>query len=350
MRRPKVAVLAVTPQAGEVGGAERLFSGLATALCDHGLDAEILSVASSEGDFEGVRRSYLRFWDLDLGRFDGVVSTKAPSYVARHPNHVCYLMHTMRVFYDMFAIERPHPTAEDLAQRDAVHRMDRLALRPPRVRQLLAIGEEVRLRLLSSLGLDAVVMRHPSTLAGLAPGRAVQRRVLVAGRLHRWKRIELAIGAMAHVPGDIELLIAGTGEDEAPLRVLAAGDPRIRFLGRVEDRELSRIYSESLAVLFVPVREDLGLVTLEAFACARPVITCVDSGEPARLVRDGNAGLVARPDPVSLAAAINRLAADPAFASRLGEAGRQHGHAITWHDVGRTLALALAPGFVRFAP
>ena len=349
MSRPRVAVLAVASPVGEVGGAERLFLGLAEALRGQGLDAEVVVARSDEANFAGIQGSYLRFWDLDLSGFDGVVSTKAPSYAARHPNHVCYLMHTMRVFYDMFAVERPHPSAEDIAQRDAVHRLDMLALRPARVRRLLAIGEEVRLRLLSSLGLDAEVLRHPSTLGGLAPGGTVRRQVLMPGRLHRWKRVDLAIRAMAHVPADVELLVTGTGEDAAPMQALAAGDPRIRFLGRVEEAELARLYAESLAVLFVPLREDLGLVTLEAFASGRPVITCLDSGEPARLVRDNETGLVARPDPASVAAAINRLAADPGLAARLGEAGRQQGAAITWQGVGRRLAGALAPGFTRRA-
>lgn len=345
----RVAVLAVASPVGEVGGAERLFAGLAEALCYQGLQAEVVAAVSDEADFAGIRASYLRFWDLDLSDFDGVVSTKAPSYVARHPNHICYLMHTMRVFYDMFDVERSHPSDADLAQREEVHRLDSLALRPPRVRRLFAIGEEVRLRLLSSLGLDARVLRHPSTLGGLAPSRVVGRHLLMPGRLHRWKRVDLAIRAMRHVPGDVELLVTGTGEDEVPLRAMAAGDRRIRFLGRVPEGELARLYAKALAVLFVPVREDLGLVTLEAFRCARPVITCTDSGEPARIVRDGATGLIATPDPASLAAAINRLAADPALAARLGAAGQAETAGITWDNVARTLAAALAPGFARRA-
>ena len=347
MSTPRVAVLAVASPAGEVGGAERLFSGLAGALRAQGLDAEVVAAVSDEADFTRIKGSYLRFWDLDLTGFDGVISAKAPSYLARHPNHVCYLMHTMRVFYDMFEVERPHPTEEDLAQRAEVHRLDALALRPPRIRRLFTIGEEVRQRLIASLGLDATVLRHPTTLAGLAPSGAPGRHLLMPGRLHRWKRVDLAIRAMRHVPGDVELLVTGTGEDEATLRALAADDPRIRFLGRVEEAELARLYVEALAVLFVPLREDLGLVTLEAYRCARPVITCADSGEPARVVRDGVTGFVTPPDPAALGAAIGRLAADPALAARLGEAGRLETETITWANVAGTLAAALAPGFAR---
>lgn len=346
---PRIAVLAVGAGTGEVGGAERLFAGLVEALRGQGLDAELVTALSDEAEYDSIRESYLRFHALDLSRFDGVVSTKAPSYAARHPNHVCYLMHTMRVFYDMFEVERPRPSHADMAQRDEIRRLDAVALRPPRVRRLFAIGEEVRLRLLGSLGLDAEVLRHPSTLEGLAPAARIKPRILLPGRLHRWKRVDLAIQAMRLVRADLELVITGTGEEAGRLRALAAGDPRIRFTGRVAEAELARLYAESLGALFVPLREDLGLVTLEAFACARPVITCLDSGEPARLVRDGATGLLAAPEPASIAAAIERLAADPALAARMGLAGQREAASVGWDKVGRRLAGALAPGFMRRA-
>jgi glycosyltransferase involved in cell wall biosynthesis len=310
--------------------------------------AELVAIPTDEADFRGVQRSYLAFWDLDLSGFDGLVSTKAPSYAARHPNHVCYLMHTMRVFYDMFAEERPSPSPEDLSQRALVHRLDRLALSPPRLRSLFAIGEEVRQRLLTSLGLNAKVVRHPSTLTP-SSGAGAGRYLLMPGRLHRWKRVELAIAAMRHVAGDTELLITGTGEDAVPLQRLAAGDRRIRFLGRVSELDLAQLYAGALAVLFVPKREDLGLVTLEAFAAGRPVVTCEDSGEPARLVRHNQTGLVVQPEAHALGAAIRMLAADSDLASRLGAAGQAEGATVTWARVGQALAAALAPGFARLA-
>ena len=49
--------------------------------------------------------SYKRCYDLDLRQYDLVISTKAPTYVVRHPRHISYLVHTLRVFYDRFASE-----------------------------------------------------------------------------------------------------------------------------------------------------------------------------------------------------------------------------------------------------
>ena len=38
------------------------------------------------------------------------------------------------------------------------------------------------------------------------------RHVLLPGRLHRWKRVDLAIAGMRHVKSKIELIIPGSGK------------------------------------------------------------------------------------------------------------------------------------------
>jgi glycosyltransferase involved in cell wall biosynthesis len=332
-----VAILASLSASGEQGGAERLYVGLRNALEQAGLAVEILEIYNDESDFGQIEKSYLRFYDLDLGAYDGIVSAKAPSYVARHANHVCYLMHTIRVFYDMFEEAFPAPTREVLEQRRLVHALDTAALTRPR--RLFAIGEEVAQRLRRYNGLDAAVMRHPSSLRGLHEGAFDY--FLAPGRLHRWKRTDLAIAAMRHVRGPVELVISGAGEDEERLRGLAACDPRIRFVGRVSDRALTDLYADALAVVFTPEREDLGLVTLEAFQSAKPVITCIDSGEPARLIEDGRNGFVCRPDPTHIGATLQHLADHPDRAAEMGRAGQASLAEITWTKVAETLREAL---------
>jgi glycosyltransferase involved in cell wall biosynthesis len=344
---PRVALLAALSGRGEIGGAERFFFGLRDALEAIGLAAEIIPIHNNENGFENIQETYLRYYDLDLSGFDGVISAKSPAYVIRHPNHVCYLMHTMRVFYDMFDFSFPVATRKLRGQRQLVQAWDRAALQYPRTRRLMAIGQEVADRLVQYNGLSAEVVRHPTTLRGLSPGAAFDY-LFMPGRLHKWKRVELAIRAMRFVKAPIQLLISGTGEHEAEARALAAKEPRIRFLGRVSDEELVSLYASALAVIFVPQREDLGLVTLEAFGSGKPVITCVDSGEPARLVSHEASGFVCAPDPLAIAARIDQLAASPGLAARLGAHGRESISSITWEAV--ALALAQALGFGAAAP
>jgi glycosyltransferase involved in cell wall biosynthesis len=68
--------------------------------------------------------------------------------------------------------------------------------------------------------------------------------------------------------------------------------------------------------------EPFGLVIMEAMAMERPVVTS-RLGGPGEIVRDGYEGVLVDPsNPEEIAAALLRLAADPALRTRLGRAGR----------------------------
>ncbi|HEK7317254.1 TPA: hypothetical protein ACGE8L_004700, partial [Yersinia enterocolitica] len=98
----RVAVLTTESAQGEAGGAERFYQGLLAGLIEIGCDAEIVPIIADESSFDQISKNYQYCRDLDLSRFDAVVSTKTPSFTVNHPNHVMYLVHTVRVFDDMF--------------------------------------------------------------------------------------------------------------------------------------------------------------------------------------------------------------------------------------------------------
>jgi glycosyltransferase involved in cell wall biosynthesis len=302
--------------------------------------AEILPVIPDESNFEAILRSYLQFYDLDLTSYDGIISTKAPGYLSRHPNHVCYLLHTMRRFYDMFDFEFPAADENLREQRRRVLEMDTAALSSPHIRRVFVIGDEVKDRLEKFNGIKSEVLYPATTLSGFRRDGNFEY-LFMPGRLHRWKRVDLVISAMARVKAPIKLIISGTGEDEARLRKLTKDDTRIRFLGRISDDELIEFYANALAVPFVPNREDFGYVAIEAFHSGKPIITCSDSGEPARLAARFDAGLICDPTPESIGAAIDSLYQAPHTAKQLGENGRINSAAMNWEATSRALVGAL---------
>ena len=86
------------------------------------------------------------------------------------------------------------------------------------------------------------------------------------------------------------------------------------------------------AVVFPPFNEDYGFVTVEAFMCGKPVITCRDSGGPAELVRDG-AERLSSPSrrPKRWRWRCARLMDDRNLAQALGESGLRRWRAqMTW--------------------
>lgn len=332
----RVAVVTVRSAAETSGGAERFYDALVESFKQMGHDAEEVVAPGDESTFEKIVDNYLHCYDLNLSRYDLVVSTKAPTWMVRHPRHVCYLVHTIRVFYDMFDATFPKPTSAHRQQRELVHRMDTLALAAPHCRGIFSIGGEVAQRLARWNGLQTCVLHPPLWTDAFHTG-ASGNYLYLPGRLHAWKRVDLVIRAMKHVKSPVRLVISGTGEAEQELRATAGNDPRIEFRGRVTDAELIELYAHAFAVPFAPMREDYGYITLEAFASGKPVITCRDSGEAASIVQHGVSGYVCEADPRDFARHIELLWGNRAQAAAFGEEGMNWVSALSWSKIAEKL-------------
>jgi glycosyltransferase involved in cell wall biosynthesis/GT2 family glycosyltransferase len=331
-----IAVVTAAMQSGERGGAEAFYRGLIAALQAAGHHVRELAVPIDESSFEAVLASYGRCYDLDTSAFDLVISTKSPTYMVRHPRHVSYLVHTLRVFYDRFEQEYGGGTDALRQQRRLIHRLDKAALDPSRIERHFSIGRTGYQRLIDAdprwRAIPFVPLHLPPAFDSFRRPRRGEH-VFLPGRLHRWKRPDLVVRAFKRVQRDVPLLIAGTGEDEARLRAEAQGDPRIRFLGAVSDRQLLELYARAIAVPFVPIQEDYGLITIEAFRSGKPVITCVDSGEPLEFVKDGVTGFVVEPDERALAERMTFFVDHPDAARTMGAQGRRAVAHLAWAPI-----------------
>lgn len=157
--------------------------------------------------------------------------------------------------------------------------------------------------------------------------------VAVVGRLQRWRRIELALDALALVlreePG-VRLMIVGDARADfdadypGQLRSRAAAlgiAHAVDFLGHVPDA--AGHIADADLLLHVADREPFGQLVVDALLRGVPAIV-PPLGGPAEIVRDGIDGLVVDPtDSAALAAAIAELARDPARRAALGAAGRK---------------------------
>jgi len=338
-------VAIVTTKQGQVvkGGAEQHFQGLLQGCRNLGCQVDMIEVDVSESTFDEILSNHNRCSSLNLARYDIVISTKVPTYAIKHPAHIVNLIHTVRVFDDMFYENFPSITEELFKQRSLLHRLELEPLAQAKAR--FANGRETANRLYRWRGLHADVI-HPPLLSNRFCQGPTGDYFFIPGRLHSWKRIDLLIQAVLASEMPLQLKIAGCGEEEQNLKKLAKSDPRITFLGSITDDELINLYANALAIPFVPIREDFGYITLEAFASGKPVITCTDSGEPTRLVKHAVNGIICFPDPQNIRLAMETLFADPQKASAMGEEGlKQSQQMNSWTDVARTLIeAACAPG------
>jgi glycosyltransferase involved in cell wall biosynthesis len=142
---------------------------------------------------------------------------------------------------------------------------------------------------------------------------------LFVGRLERIKGIDTLIRVWDRVDS-ADLLIAGGGNAEAEMRALAAGNPRIRFLGPKPQRELGALYYHALASLVPSITyETFGIIILEALARKTPVIVR-DLGALPEVVEESGGGFSFRTDD-ELVAAMRRIADSPNLRSTLGQRG-----------------------------
>jgi glycosyltransferase involved in cell wall biosynthesis len=142
---------------------------------------------------------------------------------------------------------------------------------------------------------------------------------LFVGRLERLKGVETLIRA-SRSGTDVDLLIAGTGADEARLKALAAGDPRIRFLGGVPQPKLGPLYAHALATCIPSLTYEIfPTVALESLARATPVIAHDLGGLP-EIVEDSGGGIVYRTDE-ELMSAMRRMTDEPAMRREMGHKG-----------------------------
>jgi glycosyltransferase involved in cell wall biosynthesis len=177
-----------------------------------------------------------------------------------------------------------------------------------------------------------VLARH-----GLAGGY-----LLHVGTLQPRKNLMRLIEAVAALRPrwpDVTLVLAGRpGWLSEPILALARQHAAwVRLLDYVPEADLPGLYSGARAFVYPSLYEGFGFPVLEAMACGTPVICANTSSLPEVA---GDAALLVDPtDTAALAAAIERVLAEPALRADLAAKGRAQVQKFSWQ---RTAAETLA--------
>lgn len=195
-----------------------------------------------------------------------------------------------------------------------------------------ALAPRVRVTPLGTPGWVAAT----SAAAGAAPTRPY---FLFVGTREPRKNLPRLLDAYTALVADRgesapDLLLVGPGGWlDGPLRErlerpLLRG--RVTTRGWCEREVLRALYEGAVALAYPSLLEGFGLPILEAMACGVPVLTA--SGGATGEVAGRDALLVDPRDTGALAAALARLADDPALRARLREAGPAHASAWSWES------------------
>ncbi len=206
-----------------------------------------------------------------------------------------------------------------------------------RIPHRIVANSRTTLATLGPAGIDGRVIASPVRLASNVCRQPHDRpatplRVAIVGRLAPWKGQHVFLDAFArafpHGP-EQAVVIGGSlfGEDTYGASLVTTAkelglEDRVEFRGFCED-VTAELATVDIVVHASVVPEPFGQVVVEAMATGIPVIAA-DAGGPAETITDGVNGILCPPgDAVVLAAAIRRLADDPALRDRLAAAGKQ---------------------------
>ena len=164
---------------------------------------------------------------------------------------------------------------------------------------------------------------------GIDPSRPY---VIFVGRITRQKGVPVLLRAAASLDPSAQLVLCAGAADTPALgeevATLVAGLQESRsgviwIPEMLPKPEIIQLLSHALVFACPSVYEPLGIVNLEAMACATAVVASRVGGIP-EVVSGGQTGLLVPPDdPASLADAINMLLRDPGRADAMGIAGRE---------------------------
>ena len=329
------------------GGAELHAEGLQQALIAAGHEVEIVAVPFKWYPPQRVLDHMLACRLLDLTEVAGtpvdlMIGLKFPAYLIPHPNKVLWILHQHRSAYELW----DHPSLSDLIYypdglvvRDAIRQADRNLI--GEAKSVFANSENVARRLKEFCGISAKPLYHPPPNADKFHTAPAENYFLFPSRICLPKRQELVIKTLSKTRNPVRVRFVGapdrpgyTDELKSLARSLKVAD-RIEWLENLSDDELIDQYARCLGVIYPPIDEDYGYVTLEAMLASKPVITCSDSGGPLEFVRDKETGQVVEPTEKAIAAALDTLWEDRESARLWGEAGLAHYKRInpSWSQV-----------------
>jgi glycosyltransferase involved in cell wall biosynthesis len=332
------------------GGAEVHAEGLRDALIHAGHEAEILAIPFKWYPPEKILDHILACRLLDVSevagtRVDRLIGLRFPAYLIPHPNKVLWILHQHRTAYDLWDHALSdlvyYPNGSQV--RDAIEHADRTLI--PEAKAVFANSQNVARRLKRFCDIDSTPLYHPPPNAEKFYSSSAEDYLFFPSRLCIPKRQELALKALALTRNPVRICFAGVSDHpdytdklHSLARKLKA-QKRVEWLGGISEDEKRACYANALAVVYPPIDEDYGYVTLEAMLSSKPVITCRDSGGPLEFVVDSQTGLIADQTPESLAAAFDSVWENRGEAEAWGRAGRARYESLnlSWANVVRRL-------------
>lgn len=165
--------------------------------------------------------------------------------------------------------------------------------------------------------------------------------IFFVGRHEPRKGLAVLLDAMRWLPSDVTLWVASDGPETATLQTAFAHDPRVEWLGRIDDAEKAARLRGADVFCAPSLRgESFGVVLLEGMAAQTPVVASDLPGYRNVARAGADAVLVAPGDSRALAAALAGVLDNPTCAEQLVASGQLRAEEFSMDNLaGRYLEL-----------
>ena len=296
-------------------GAERTFEGITACYPEATIATLLYDPVRTEGRFahRRLRTSFLQPFAADQGRFrrylpllplaverlpvkDARVVISSSSAFAHGVRpapravHISYCHSPFRyVWHERERTARSLPAIARPAMRRVLGALRSWDLQAAlRVDGFIANSQLTRQRIGDYYGRESVVVHPPVDVDRFTCQSDPRDHFLMVGEVTEHKNAEIALAAAERA--GLKIKVVGAGPDLPRLRDRYR---RAEFLGRVDDRRLTELYSTCRA-LVVPAVEEFGITMVEAQAAGRPVIAAA-AGGALEIVADGVTGALVKP-------------------------------------------------------
>ena len=342
--------------------AEVLSNTLLEACRARGHQAEIVAIPFNPSSRVLDQMLACRLYELSQiagEEIDRLICLEFPAFLIPHPKKSLWVLHQQREFCDFWGaplFHDPIPIAEGAQLRGAITNSYDQCLKESSV---FAVSKNVARKLKQFNSIESKTLYPPPQNADRFFCAKESDHLFYPSRLNRFKRPELVLEALAKTRNPVKVIFGDKANPAGPHPSLKEGGSlasmtslsslveklnltgRAVFLGQVSEDSKRKYYSEAIGVIYTPFDEDYADVPLEGMLSSKPIVTCSDSGGPLEFVRHQETGLVADPNPTSLAAVLDELWENRGLSEKLGKRGRELYHAlgIHWdHVLGELLA------------
>lgn len=309
------------------GGATLMTRGLKTALQKYGHNVEIITIPFKFFPTNQLGDNIDVWLNQDFTSFNGrevdrVIALQFPSYYVQHTDKTLWLMHQHRSVYELYEHLIAPLELQNLKKKITTHDNQELK----NINHRFSISKNVSKRLKRFNNLNSTSLYHPPFEQEKFYCNRAEDYIFFPSRLEFLKRQSLLIKAMSYTKTPLKAIIAGSGSHFGEYKKMIEDlniAHKVKLVGEITQEQKFDYYASSLAVVFPPVDEDYGYITLEAMLSSKPILTCEDSGGVLEFVINSQTGFITPPNPEQLAKKIDWFYHNKSKTVKMGKEAKQ---------------------------